>query len=94
MEYVGLRADRINRPGTPNLDVFIFGSESDAAAQMKALAHEAHTAAIQNGLFVTVPLHRAQKMRKGSNEALGCARRAPWHRGREYHPAAETTNAV
>lgn len=77
VEYVGLRADRINRPGTPDLDVFIFGSASDAAAQMKALAHEAGASAIQNGLFVTVPLHVAQKMREGSNKALDvCEARA------------------
>jgi hypothetical protein len=57
VQYVGLRADRTNRPGTPDLDVLIFASESDAAAQSQAVADEARGSAEHEGLFVSVPLH-------------------------------------
>jgi hypothetical protein len=71
VQYVGLRADRTNRPGTPDLDVFIFVSESEAAAQKGALAQEAGASADQQGLFVSVPLHAAKaKFREASSKAL------------------------
>jgi hypothetical protein len=70
-QYVGLRADRTNRPGTPDLDVLIFASKSDAAAQKGALAQEAGVSADQEGLFVSVPLHAATaKFRGASSKAL------------------------
>src|SRR4051794_30404891 len=56
VQYVGLRADRTNRPGTPDLDVLIFASEPDAAAQSQAVADEARVSAEHEGLFVSVPL--------------------------------------
>jgi hypothetical protein len=78
VEYVGLRADRTNRPGTPDVDVLIFASESDAATQSQAVGDEAKASPEQVGLFVSIPLHEANsKFRDASRKALaGCEARA------------------
>jgi hypothetical protein len=78
VQYVGLRADRANRPGTPDVDVLIFASESDAAAQSQAVGDEAKASPEHKGLFVTVPLHEANaKFRGASRKALAeCVARA------------------
>jgi hypothetical protein len=78
VQYVGLRADRTNRPGTPDLDVLIFASESDAAAQSQAVGDEAKASPEHEGLFVSVPLHEANaKFRDASRKALAeCVARA------------------
>jgi hypothetical protein len=78
VQYVGLRADRTNRPGTPDVDVLIFASESDAATQSQAVGDEARASPEQEGLFVSIPLHEANsKFRDASRKALAeCRARA------------------
>jgi hypothetical protein len=78
VQYVGLRADRTNRPGTPDVDVLIFASESDAAVQAQAVADEARVSAEHEGLFVSVPVHEPNsKFREPSRKALAeCEDRA------------------
>ena len=78
VQYVGLRADRTNRPGTPDVDVLIFASESDAARQSQAVADEARVSSEHEGLFVSVPLHEPNsKFREPSRKALAeCEARA------------------
>jgi hypothetical protein len=78
VQYVGIRADRTNRPGTPDLDVLIFASESDAATQSQAVGDEAKASPETEGLFVSVPLHQANaKFRDASRKALAeCVARA------------------
>jgi len=71
VQYVGLRADQTNRPGTPDVDVIIFASESEAAKRSHALGDEARAPAEQKGLFVSVPLHEPNsKFRDAASKAL------------------------
>jgi hypothetical protein len=78
VQYVGLRADRTNRPGTPDVDVLIFASESEAAKQSAPVGDEAGAAAKQEGVFLSVPLHEpSSKFREASTKAFAeCAAQA------------------
>jgi hypothetical protein len=73
-QYVGMRANRRDKGRTPNLDILIFPSESEASAEAASLGQEAGAPADQQGLFVTVPLDAKTRVPKATAGPLAACR--------------------
>ena len=70
-QYVGLRANTREGSEAADLDILIFPSESEAAAEAGQLAKEAESEPDQKGLFVTVPVG-AKPGRKAASALAAC----------------------
>jgi hypothetical protein len=76
--YVGVRSNAREGTKTPDLDILIFPSESEAAAQAASLSDEAGAPADHQTLFVTVPVSKknAEAPADSAKALAGCREQA------------------